>query len=115
MIMGLNEKMTSRANWLRKPTDLSPEAQKYWHLHAPGLHDAGILTVNTAEEFKILCRLLATARIAADEIEQHGVTIATALGGRKSNPAVAALMAAQRAALPLLTRFSLDLRVGLGL
>src|SRR4051794_30503589 len=106
--------MTSRANWFRKPNDLSPDPQKYWHLHGPGLHQAGVLTTNTAEQFKILCRLLATARIASDEIKRFGVTIETASGGRKPKRAVVALIAPQRAALPLLPRFSLDFPSGRG-
>src|SRR5947207_2372019 len=92
---------------IREIVEPAIEALRYWNLHGPGLIEDQKLSPNNAEEFKMLCRLLATARIASDEIERHGVTIETATGGRKSNPAVAALVSAQAAARQLLTRFDL--------
>lgn len=97
----------TRAKWLRRPTDLSGEALKYWRLHAPALYQSELLTPENAETLKLLCRLLAAARIAADEIEQFGVTIETSSGIRRGNPAVGALISAQRAARPLLLQFGL--------
>jgi len=91
----------TRAKWLRKPIDLSPEARRYWDLHGPALHAGEQSASENAEDFKLLCRLLATARIASDEIERFGITVGTPSGGCKANPAVAALISAQRAARPV--------------
>jgi P27 family predicted phage terminase small subunit len=97
----------TRAKWFHKPTDLSSHALAYWHLLGPGLLVADLLTRENAELFKILCRLLAAVRVASDEIERHGVTIETSAGTRKSNPALNALISAQRAVQPLMARFGL--------
>jgi phage terminase small subunit len=97
----------TRARWLTKPDDLSPAAAAYWNHYARGLFQAEMLTPENAESFKLLCRVLATARAAADEIEKFGVTIETAAGGRKPNPACAVLFRAQQQARPLLVNFGL--------
>lgn len=106
--------MTTRARWFRQPEDLNETARHYWFLHGPGLIEDGLLSPNSADQFKSLCRILAAARIASAEIERFGVTIETAAGGRKSNPAVTALISAQKAMGPLLVAFnmtSLDSRL----
>lgn len=98
----------TKPKWLTDPADLSEAALSYWHYYAPGLHRAGTLTADNAEAFKGLCRLLATARAAEAEIARRGVTIETASGSRKANPACGVLFDAQRQAAPLLRAFGLD-------
>jgi phage terminase small subunit len=97
----------SRARWLRKPAGLSLGALKIWEHYAPGLWASGQLTAEKAEQFAMLCRLLATARAAADEIERFGVTIVTPSGSRRPNPACSVLLAVQKEAAPLLHEFGL--------
>jgi phage terminase small subunit len=102
----LEAEMT-RARWLRKPVGLTPDALKLWFYYAPGLYQAGELTEERAECFRALCETLALGRLAASEIAQFGTTIVTPAGGKKSNPAVAALLASQREAAHLLHKFGL--------
>lgn len=97
----------SRAKWITKPSGLSPEAAEIWRVYAQGLHDAGHLTPETAENFRLLCEILAMARVAAREIAQHGATVLTKSGARRPNPACGTLLAAQKAVAPLLHDFGL--------
>lgn len=99
--------MVTRAKWFRQPDGLSETAKIFWFRHGPALLAAGLLHGNSIETFRNLCELLAAARIASAEIERFGVTVETAAGGRKSNPAVTALVAFMRAAAPLLEQFEM--------
>ena len=98
----------TRAKWYRRPDGLSEEAQKDWRRLGPVALANETLKPETAASFAHLCMLLATARAAGDEIARHGVTVLTSAGSRKSNPAVNAMIAAQRAAAPLLREFGLS-------
>ncbi len=91
----------------QKPDDLSAGALKVWKNQAPGLVAAGRLTPETAENFKMLCRILSLAAAAAQAIEADGVTVQAGSGGKKSNPAAAVLFQAQRDAAKLLRDFGL--------
>jgi P27 family predicted phage terminase small subunit len=96
-----------RARWFRQPDGLSGEALRVWKTHAPSCCEAELLHEANAEEFKTLCRLLAAVRLAGAELERDGVTITTASGIKKSNPALNSLISAQRALEPLLSRFGM--------
>jgi phage terminase small subunit len=93
--------------WLIDPTGLSEKAEKYWKYYAPGLRRDGRLTPDSMERFRQLCRLMALAEAADGEIAAHGVTIKTASGTRRPNPACKVLIDAQRDAVPLLRAFEL--------
>jgi P27 family predicted phage terminase small subunit len=99
--------MTTRARWLRNPEGLSEPALKLWHYYAPGLASAGLVTAENAEMLRSLVRLLAVCQQADADIARDGTTIALANGSTKQHPAVQTLLAAQKAAEPLLEHFGL--------
>lgn len=94
--------------WLSDTSRLSPRAAAIWSWYAPGLRSYRKLRQSNLEQFRTLCRLLATAEVAAAEIEEHGATVLGNGGRRRPNPAAAVLIQAQRQARPLLKMFGLD-------
>ena len=98
----------SQPRWLAKPDGLSSAALKLWKTHAKRLCREGTLSVENAESFAALCRLLATARAAEAEINQSGVVFRTKAGVVKQNPACGILFQAQKQAAELLKDFNLD-------
>jgi hypothetical protein len=94
----------TRPLWLRDPR-LNGRALEFWELHAPDAYRSGHLTRQNVEQFRSLARLLALAEQAAQEIEAAGVSVRTGSGAIRPNPACNILLAAQKAAEPLLAEF----------
>src|SRR5262249_12500208 len=98
----------TKARWLARPDGVDTAALQVWRRYASKLHAAGRLTIDNAESFAALCRLIAAARAASAEIEKYGITIGTGTGSRRANPAIAALLQVQKAMEPLQDKFGLD-------
>jgi hypothetical protein len=76
--------------------------QSLWKAHAPQLFADGLLGKENAEAVKHLCEALAVAQAAAGEIARDGITVLSASGTKKQNPAVAVLFQAQQRANELM-------------
>lgn len=74
---------------------------------APIAESRGTLTPASAALFEVLCGLMATLRDAEASVARDGLTLATAAGGRKANPALAVAQAARRDLAKLLREFDL--------
>jgi len=95
----------TRPRWLDEP-DLPPAAADFWKAHARRLHRHGYLHSSDLESFRMLCSLAAISRKLTDDLVNEGVLNRTAAGA-KVHPALAALLAVQRHARPLMKRFRL--------
>ena len=86
------------------PAHLSPVARDEWARLAP---EAAGLTPATARGFALLVELLANERAAAEIVAKEGVTVRSAAGTSKPNPAMRSLEIARAQATPLLRLFGL--------
>ena len=86
----------SKPKWLTQPDGLSGRALTVWKSLAFPTYRRGYLTARNQESFRALCRCMALADAAWAEIERDGVVIGTSSGAKKSNPAVQAMVMAQR-------------------
>jgi phage terminase small subunit len=93
--------------WLDVPDDLPQEAADFWRTHARRLHRGGDLRRRQLESFRTLCIFVWLARIATVDLAKDGITLRTKNSGGKVHPALRALLAVQRQALPILKRFYL--------
>jgi P27 family predicted phage terminase small subunit len=92
------------------PADLSPRAAAEWHRLAPAAVGLGTLTAADLTAFGLLCATLATERQAREVIDAEGMSVPTADGGKKPNPAVRAAETARNQAIRLLESFGLTPR-----
>jgi P27 family predicted phage terminase small subunit len=77
---------------------LSASAREVWESVVPQLFAEGLLGREHVELARQYCEAIAMARAASGEIGANGVTIVTASGTRKANPACSILLQAQRRA-----------------
>ena len=91
-------KFMSARRWLSRPTGLTGQALLIWKRLAFRAYAKGLLTPETAERFRGMCRALALADKAWDEIEQNGAVVRSASGAVRQNPAIRVMFEAQREA-----------------
>lgn len=94
----------STPKWL-SADGLAPLAAMYWKNQAGRLFRQGALTQENSEILKNACRCQALAEVSARAIEAEGILISAGSGGKKTNPAAAVLIQAEREALKLLETF----------
>lgn len=71
------------------PPHLDDVARAKWREFAPKLESMGVLTAADADALAIYCVVFSRWMKALDEVRATGLTAYTAMGGEKSNPAVA--------------------------
>jgi P27 family predicted phage terminase small subunit len=97
----------SLPKWVKGPEALHGRARTIWKSYAPRAFRDGSLTAANAELFLALCRSLAVAEAAGEEIEANGVTVKSNSGAVRPNPAVKLMFEAHREAQELLSKFGL--------
>lgn len=90
-----------------RPATLSHDAAREWRRLAPEAARLGTLTPATARAFALLAELLANESAAAAIVAAEGITVRSAAGTSKPNPAMRTLEIARSQALPLLRQFGL--------
>ena len=92
------------------PATLSAEARAEWQELAPAAIELGTLNSTSTRAFALLCEQLATAEMARAQIATEGTTLPTEGGGRKGNPLLRMMEAAENRAARLLASFGLTPR-----
>ena len=90
---------------LEIPSYIGPYGRLFWMQIGPKLQENGHLTPLTKPAFEVLCNSYNHLMEANEEIRKHGLFIEKPRGGRKVNPAVKIMQAAQGQVIQLMAEF----------
>lgn len=91
-----------------RPVGMTAHARKVWDRVGPELIRLGVLTFLDVEAFRMYCEALATAALAAADVEVNGLTVLGSAGSVVSNPSVRIRAAAEDQAFRIGARFGLS-------